>query len=176
MSTLDDRQSAILRELLTGRDTQAALHEAARRLARAQAKVGQLSMPRPRARSTDPTTSQQAAAQARGVQRRHAAKILQVIRDAGRALTAEQVSDRSGDFDLDKVKVAKRWNELVAAGLVSVQGEGTNANGRKAQAYGLTAWEASPAGATTDSHHGGSLLPKRPGGAGGAGLYGREGT
>ena len=62
-----------------------------------------------RVRRTDPDTSRAAAQQSESLAKRHARIILEVMRQAGRPLAAEQIANRT---DLDSVQVTRRFAEM----------------------------------------------------------------
>lgn len=74
--------------------------------------------PGPRASGGDPATSHQAArrAQETGMALGHADRIVAVLRDAGRGLTAGEIA-KAGGFR-DHVQVDRRRHEMVKAGLI----------------------------------------------------------
>lgn len=67
-------------------------------------------------RTLDSVTSHEAAYSAESVAGRHHAKILEILRQAGVPLAAEQIGD--GAPEIDKVAVGKRMVELERGGLV----------------------------------------------------------
>ena len=88
------------------------------------------------ARSSDVDTSHAAAENSEDLRRNHFRAICNALQQGPG--TAEEVSDRIGGA-LDRVQVAKRWKEMVAAGLVvRTEDKGRNSTGRQAYRYELT--------------------------------------
>lgn len=87
----------------------------------------------PKARSTDPVTSHEAAERSRGLRNAHQALILGVLRVCDVPLTAEAIAVRCR---MRKEQVGRRMGELLEEGVVVV-GYGMTSTGRRAQAYRL---------------------------------------
>ena len=88
-----------------------------------------------RARRTDPGTSHAAADQAKQLARAHQSMILEVMRDAGCELGAEQIADRIG---LASYQVRKRLPELQDQHLIEIApGERKTSSGRTERLWRL---------------------------------------
>lgn len=88
----------------------------------------------PRARTSDPITSHEAAAEAGSLANHDCAAIWRVLRDSAEPLAAEQISDHLGWNN--HVRVNRRLSELVDGGFIVASGEmHKNKSGRRAQKY-----------------------------------------
>lgn len=84
--------------------------------------------PAPLARATDPRTSFMAAAEAGAMAANHRARVLAVLKEAGKPLGAEQIADAIG---LDAYQTRKRLPELQGLRLAALaDGQRTTRTGR----------------------------------------------
>ncbi len=88
-----------------------------------------------RARRTDPSTSQEAAAKASGLAAQHQWRIWGALLHAGKALGAEQIADVTG---LVAYQVRKRLPEMQKQGWVALaEGERKTSSGRSERLWRL---------------------------------------
>jgi len=98
---------------------------------------------KPRARRSDPDTSQEAGKRAAKFAGKQHKQILDVMTQAGIPLSAEQIADRIQGAD--HVKIARRTSELLQAGAIVVaDSDYINRSGSRARRYAVAASDGGP--------------------------------